>query len=223
MSTNIINLLIVDDHPFIIQGYQHAINSFTSKENYEFVISQADSCKTGYEIIMNAEKPFDVVLLDLNMPAYPEKNILSGEDLAFLAREKNPECRLMMLTMSNDMDKVLSLIDTVNPNGLVIKIDLDHKEMMRGFEKVMRSLYYYSNSVIKLLRVKQYEGYDFDQYDKELLIQMSNGIKPRYLSKYVPLTVENVEKRLLDMYLLFKIDTFKYTDLLVKVKKKGLI
>lgn len=221
--SNIVNLLIVDDHPFIIQGYKHAINSFISKEKYEFVISQADSCKTGYEIIMNAQNPFDVVLLDLNMPAYPEKNILSGEDLAFLAREKNPDCRLMMLTMSNDMDKVLSLIDSVNPNGLVIKIDLDHKEMMRGFEKVMRNLYYYSNSVIKLLRVKQYDDYDFDQYDKELLIQMSNGIKPRYLSKYVPLTVENVEKRLLDMYLLFKIDTFKYTDLLIKVKKKGLI
>jgi DNA-binding NarL/FixJ family response regulator len=221
--SNSINLLIVDDHPFIIQGYKHAINSFTSKENYQFVISQADSCKTGYEILLNAEKPFDVVLLDLNMPAYPEKNILSGEDLAFLAREKNPECRLMMLTMSNDMEKVLSLIDTINPNGLVIKIDLDHKEMMRGFEKVMRSLYYYSNSVINLLKTKPWENYDFDNYDKELLTQMENGIKPRYLSKYVPLTVENVEKRLLNMYLFFKIDTFKYTDLVEKVKIKGLI
>jgi DNA-binding NarL/FixJ family response regulator len=222
MPTNI-KILIVDDHAQIISGYKLAINAFRAKEEYIFDYHDALNCKQGYEAIMNADIPFDMVLLDLNMPPYPEKNIFTGEDLALLAREKNPECRLMMLTMSNDMEKVLSLIDTVNPNGLVIKIDLDHKELMRGLEKVMRNLYYYSNSVIKLLRTKPWEKYDFDNYDKELLIQMENGIKPRYLSKCVPLTIEMVEKRLLNMYLFFKIDTYKYTDLLEKVKKKGMI
>lgn len=221
--SNIINLLIVDDHPFIIEGYKHGINAYKSKEEYKFNISQAKNCETGYEAIMNAEVPFDVVFLDLNMPAYEEKNILSGEDLALLIQKQMPDARLIMLTMTNDMEKVLSLIDTVNPNGLAIKNDLGHKELLLGFDKVMKNLYYYSDSVVKLLSKPQYEGYDFDQFDKEILTQISKGIKPRYLLKYVPLTSEVVINRRKNLFKVLGVKTDLDQDLLDKARKKGLL
>ena len=37
------NILIVDDHPFIIQGYKNAITRY-KPESFEFLISQANDC-----------------------------------------------------------------------------------------------------------------------------------------------------------------------------------
>ena len=44
-----INVLIVDDHPFIIQGYKNVIKLFPDK-NIEFTFYEAIDCKTGYEL-----------------------------------------------------------------------------------------------------------------------------------------------------------------------------
>ena len=69
------NILIVDDHPFIIQGYKNAITRYRPTE-YEFLIDQAKDCQSGYEVIVNPESPsFDIAFLDISMPAYVEKGI----------------------------------------------------------------------------------------------------------------------------------------------------
>ena len=41
------NILIVDDHPFIIEGYKNAITRYNPKK-YDFDISQAYDCKSAY-------------------------------------------------------------------------------------------------------------------------------------------------------------------------------
>ncbi len=46
------NVLIVDDHPFIIEGYKNGITRYNPNE-YEFSISQAIDCKSAYDIITN--------------------------------------------------------------------------------------------------------------------------------------------------------------------------
>ena len=87
------NILIVDDHPFIIQGYKNAITRYRPTE-YEFLIDQAKDCQSGYEVIVNPESPsFDIAFLDISMPAYVEKGILSGEDLAVVIADEveNPK------------------------------------------------------------------------------------------------------------------------------------
>jgi YesN/AraC family two-component response regulator len=69
------NILIVDDHPFIIEGYKNAITRYDPGK-YEFFISQAKDCKSAYEIITDPVSPaFDIAFLDISMPAYDEKEI----------------------------------------------------------------------------------------------------------------------------------------------------
>ena len=43
------NILIVDDHPFIIEGYKNAITRYDPK-GYEFFILQANDCKSAYDL-----------------------------------------------------------------------------------------------------------------------------------------------------------------------------
>ena len=91
---NPIHILIVDDHPFIIQAYRNALDKY-SQQGYEFVVTQANNCKTGYESITEAKTPFDVAFFDISMPEYAEKGIYSGEDLAALIKTEMPECKIV--------------------------------------------------------------------------------------------------------------------------------
>ena len=45
-------ILIVDDHPFIIQAYKNALEKY-SQQGYEFEVIQANNCKSGYENIVD--------------------------------------------------------------------------------------------------------------------------------------------------------------------------
>jgi DNA-binding NarL/FixJ family response regulator len=58
------NILIVDDHPFIIEAYKNAIKKY-SLQGQEFIITQSGNCKAGYENIMQATEPFDIAFAHL--------------------------------------------------------------------------------------------------------------------------------------------------------------
>ena len=146
------NILIVDDHPFIIEGYKNAITRYNPEE-FEFLITQAKDCESAYNVITNPDAiVFDIAFLDISMPAYEEKRIYSGEDLAKLISEYMPNCKIILLTMYTELLKIKTIIKTINPNGLVIKNDLTFDELFFAFDKVIKNEMYYSQSVVKMLK-----------------------------------------------------------------------
>ena len=64
-----IKVLIVDDHPMIIEGYKNALLGINSDE-MTLQIDTADSCDDAYSKIKNAATgtPYDVVFLDIKLP-----------------------------------------------------------------------------------------------------------------------------------------------------------
>lgn len=145
---------MVDDHPFILQAYRNTLDRFKPDE-FEVVSSSADSGKTGYETIINSPHAFDVALLDISIPGYPEKKIESGLDLAFLLREKMPDCKVVLLTMHTEKMKFRYFSDTIKPDGLVIKNDLTFEELLFAFEKILDGEKYYSESVRNIIDMEQ--------------------------------------------------------------------
>ena len=64
--TNPTNILIVDDHPFIIEAYKNAISKYAG-EQFEFAITQAGDCKSGYDYIAGQYKRhFDIAFFDIS-------------------------------------------------------------------------------------------------------------------------------------------------------------
>jgi YesN/AraC family two-component response regulator len=52
-------ILIVDDHPFIIQGYKTLPG--TNQISMSFAIMEAKDCESAYHVIVNPETPaFDI-------------------------------------------------------------------------------------------------------------------------------------------------------------------
>ena len=146
----IIQLLMVDDHPFILQAYKTTLNGF-KKEEYEIVSTDAVSGKTGYDIIQNSEITFDVAFFDISIPPYPEKGIESGVDLALLLRKKTPSCKIFLLTMHSEKLQFKYFFDTVKPQGLVVKNDLTFEELIYAFEKVLNGGTYLSETVLQMM------------------------------------------------------------------------
>ncbi|MBC7606045.1 MAG: response regulator transcription factor [Burkholderiales bacterium] len=219
-----INILIVDDHPFIIEAYKNAIKGYNSKGAYEFTITQAKDCKTGYEAITAPGiEPFGIAFFDLSMPTYEEKGIFSGEDLALLVKKEMPNCKIILLTMHTELLKINTIIKNINPNGLVIKNDLTFDELLLAFDKILKDENYYSQTVVKLVSQTQYDNIEIDAFDKQILFHLSKGTKTKDIPQYVPLSLSAVEKRKLNLKETLEIKGGSDIDLIREAKNKGLL
>nr|WP_315151829.1 response regulator [uncultured Flavobacterium sp.] len=217
------NILIVDDHPFIIDGYKNAITRY-KPEFYEYSFTQGKDCMTGYNIITNPETtPFDVAFLDISMPVYEEKGIHSGEDLAKLIMEYMPHCKIILLTMYAELLKIKNIIDTINPAGLVIKNDLTFDELLFGFDIVLKDEIYYSHSVIKMANQNNKDIDGIDQFDKLILFHISKGTKTKDITQYIPISLHAIEQRKVNLKVLFKIEDGSDVDLIKEAKLRGII
>ena len=194
------NILIVDDHPFIIEGYKNAINSYPA-EGLNFKITAAKDCKSGYDAIMNAvDTPFSVALLDFSMPAYIEKNIATGEDLALLIRKEMPNCKIALLTMHTELLKISAIVEDLKPNALIIKNDLTFDELLIAFAAVMNDEFYYSTTVKATVKaVKEDYSLEIDSFDKQILFHLSKGTSELEIPRYVPLLLEAIQQRICNL------------------------
>ncbi len=220
--TNSMNILIVDDHPFIIQAYRNALDKY-SLQGYQFEVIQANNCKTGYESIMEAKVPFDVAMFDLSMPEYAEKGIYSGEDLAAVIKIEMPDCKIILLTMHTELLKINNIIKNINPGGLIIKNDLTFDELIFAFDKIIKNESYYSQTVIKLVGQAQYNNIELDAFDKQILFHLSKGVKTKDLPQYIPLSLSAIEKRKLNIREILEVKGGSDIDLINEAKEKGVI
>lgn len=218
------NILIVDDHPFIIDGYKNAITRY-KPETYEYSFTQGKDCQSGYDIISNPDtKSFDIAFLDISMPPYEEKGIVSGEDLAALLMKKMPNCKIILLTMFTELLKIKNIIETINPAGLVIKNDLTFDELLFGFDLILKDEIYYSNSVRKMAgQAVGGELENIDQFDKLILFHLSKGTKIKDIPQYVPISLDAIENRKISLKELFQIEEGNDIDLVREAKNRGLI
>jgi DNA-binding NarL/FixJ family response regulator len=217
-----INVLIVDDHPFIIQGYKNVIKLFPNKD-IEFTFFEAIDCKSGYEAVVNAEVQYDIAFLDVSMPTYEEMNINTGEDIAKLLMKEMPECKIALLTMHSESLKVQSIIDEINPLGLVIKNDLGFESMILALTTILKGDIYYSDSVIKFLNNQQKEKVYVDVIDRQILLYLSKGINYDDIPLYITISSSSVKTRKENIKELLGIKGCSDDELAAIAKDRGML
>lgn len=215
------NILIVDDHPFIIQGYKNAITRYEPNQ-YEFSILEAKDCESAYHVITNPEVTFDIAFLDISMPSYEEKELYSGEDLAKLILEYMPDCKIIMLTMFTEFLKLKTLINKVNPKGLVIKNDLTFDELLHAFDKVIKDQVYYSKSILEMLESHD-NSIEIDLFDKQILFHLSKGTEIQDMPQFIPISLNAIESRKSSLKELLNVVGEEDLELVKAAKNKGLI
>ena len=125
--------------------------------------------------------------------------------------------------MFNDNFRIHSILKNVNPDGFLVKSDVNSTELLKAFNKIVENPPYYSQSVNQFLRNEIANRSVIDEIDRKILYHLSKGIQTKDLPEYVSLSINAIEKRKKALRTLFDIQTRNDTSLLQKAKEQGFI
>ena len=218
-----LNVLMVDDHPPIIEGYKAILSYNTFGYNINTVAAYC--CETAYLIITQKLKPiaFDIVFIDVTLPPFIEKNIESGEDLALLVKEHLPEAKIIMLTSHTESLVLFRILNECQPDGLLVKSDFLSDEFLLAFDTIVKGGKYYSTTVRNQKQELLSKGKTLDSYNRQIIILLSQGVKTKNFHEHINLSTSAIEKRKGAIKDYFGITKGTDEDILREARKQGLI
>jgi DNA-binding NarL/FixJ family response regulator len=219
-------VLIIDDHPIIADAYKSAFEYISlNNPKVNFEISIAINCDEAIEKIDNASKNkgIDIVFLDISLPQSTDGLFLSGEDLGVRIKKVLPACKIVVATTFNDNYRIQAILKNVNPDGFLIKNDVNKDELVFAIKTVLDESPYYSKSVLELFRKQASIDYKIDKIDRQLLYEMSIGTKMKDLPNIIPMSMAGLERRKKQLKKLFEVKDNDDRELILKAKEKGFI
>lgn len=219
-------VLLIDDHPIILEVYKMALkNAGLSIENTSFEIETAENSDIALQKIAIASKSdgFDIIFLDIKLPPSSDGKILSGEDIGVKINQLLPNSKIIISTTFNDNYRVQNILKNVNPEGFLIKNDIDTEELIEAIKTVIFDPPYYSKSVLKLLRKQISSDYLLDKIDRQLLHELSIGTKMKDLPNVIPMSIAGIERRKRQLKEMFNVQENEDSELILKAKEKGFI
>lgn len=123
-------LLVVEDSKMIRAN----IVEFLKADGFEDIYEAADGeqALTLYERAMFRNEPFDLIILDIQMPK------MNGVDYLYRMRKKDHKTRVLMLTTENDLPTVTTAIKA-GANGYVLKPFTAEFLLERIYKQIMKS------------------------------------------------------------------------------------
>jgi len=220
-----IRILMTDDHPMIIEGYQNTLLS-TKKDNQNIEIDIANNCDESVRFMDKAtdsDHPYDILFLDISLPPSTDGKMNSGEDLAKYARTVLPEAKIIILTMFNEPYRVQNILKTINPEGFLIKSDLTSSELSSAFQAILFRPPFYSGTVNSIIKKTITSDIVVDSINRKILHLLAQGIKTKSLIHHINLSMSAIEKRKKQLKILFSVGESNDESLLDEARKNGFI
>lgn len=191
------NLLLVDDHPITIDGY---VNILTTNKDHDTLIdfTTAYSCEEAYIKITKRyllQKTFDLAFLDISLPPYESRNIQNGVDLGALIRKYCPDCKIILLTMHSEPVLIHNAIKKINPEGFILKNDINAQSLLSAYLSIMQGQKFYSATISKVHYENTLKKLNFDAIDCQILELISKKIKTKDMTEHLNLSLSAIEKR----------------------------
>jgi DNA-binding NarL/FixJ family response regulator len=223
--TETIRILMIDDHPMIIEGYQNTLQ-FTKKKSQELDIDIANNCDEAINFMnksVQTNRQYNVLFIDISLPPSKDGSMNSGEDLAIYARKILPKARVIILTMFDESYRIHNIIQTINPEGFLIKSDLTSSELASAFQAVLHNPPFYSGTVNSHLRKTNESDIVIDEKNRKILYLLSQGAKNKSLASHLNISLSAIEKRKKQLKEIFLIDDGQDETLIKEARKKGFI
>lgn len=218
-----INILMVDDHPSMIEGYK-SILSF-NEMGYIINVIPAHNAETAYNLMTKADSiyEYDLLFFDLSIPPYPEKEIYSGKDLAAISRKYFPYGKVLILTSHAEAFLLHQIKNNIKPDGLLLKSDFTAEELLRAFEFIMRGEIYNSKTVLEVTKEVSKTKILLDSYNQQIMQLLAQGMKARSIASKLGLSLSAIDKRKAQIKQYFDVSTGGDEDIIREAKKQGFI
>lgn len=197
----------------------------TNHMDIKMKIESAGDCDTAREKIKNTwtENGWDLVFLDIRLPPSKDRRILSGEDLGEMIRQRHPLAKIIVATTFNDNYRIQNIFKSLNPEGFLIKNDMDTPELVEAILKIMQGGLHYTSTVANLLRKQMFTDINIDKIDRQILYELSLGTKMKDLPNFVPLSIAGIEKRKRILKQVFDVEDQGDKALILKARELGFI
>jgi DNA-binding NarL/FixJ family response regulator len=216
-----LQVLMVDDHPPIIEGYRSILahNPF----GYILNTTKAHSSEAAYNLLFEAKRSFDIVFLDMTLPPYSEKNINTGDDLVPIIRKQHPNAKILILTSHYESIVLFKIIKEHNPEGILIKSDFHAQDLIKAFDIIVKGGTYYTETVINQQKSWGEKNKVMDSYNRQILSLLAQGVKTKNFPDMLHLSKSAIDKRKAMIKQLLGIDKGNDEDILKEARKQGLI
>lgn len=193
-------ILIVDDHPLILQSLTNIINNSRIGE----VVATATTAKQCTDLI--ATRHFDLVLLDINLPDG------NGLDICKEIKGKYPQIKILAITSYNEFTIIHKMLEN-GASGYILKNSMP-EEVVEGIETVLNGETFLCHEVDVLMKKKIDQQIFLTPRETELLRLICDGHTNPEIAEKLFLGVETVNSYRKN--LLFKLNA-RNTAVLVKI------
>lgn len=218
----VFKVLMIDDHQPILEGYKSILtyNSF----GHQLETTTINSAEKAFEFIVSEELAFDFIFIDLTLPPFLEKNIVTGEDLIPIAKKHQPKAKLIVLTSHSESVLLFRIIKQYKPEGFLIKSDFQSEELNHAFNEIVNDRNYYSKTVEDLMNsIDPQKELLLDGYNRQILELLAQGIKTKNFPELLHLSQSAIDKRKATIKILLGIDKGNDEDILKAARILGLI
>ena len=219
-----LRILTVDDHEMRMMGYKYILERI----DFNGTSIQLDTAKSfdeGKEKIDLSLSGFgyDIIFLDVMLATYEEPDAKNGEDLGAYGRLKSPESKIVFMSSFSDSYRVNSILSNLDPEGYLVKSDINKESLTTMVHTVMTSPPFYSKGTLATIRKRLANDLPLDQLDKDIMHLLSLGVKTKDMTKTIPLSLAGIESRKRHIKSLFDIDKQNDQALLHQAKQRGFI
>lgn len=180
MTTPPIKVLLVDNHPLVLDGLKAILETYDHID----VVGTAASALSGLTVAV--EKRPAVVLMDINMPQ------INGIEALELFKEKLPSTRMLMLSM-HDSREYISTSVMHGASGYILK-DVATDEIIAAIEAVAGGGTYFSSGVYDVLMERNRDmAQALTSREQSVLLMIAEGKSNRDTAQTLEISERTVE------------------------------
>ena len=169
MTTQNINILMIDDHPMILEGYFETMRNLESQNaRYRFEIERAHSISQAVLALESSyeKRELHLVLLDIGLPGDNHPLYKTGVELGLAIRKQHSNAKIIVITSYDTYPLIRKVLDKLNPEGILLKGELDPDGLQFAILEVMGGAPYFTKTVRKFLTHAPLKPHVLDHYDK---------------------------------------------------------
>ncbi len=219
-----IRILAVDDHKMAVMGYKYILEDFNFEDFYLNVEIETEYEKAQERIVNAAARnPYDILFLDIQLFPRESKDPRTGMHLALWAKQVSPESKIVFMSSFSDTFRINSIISEVDPDGYMLKAEVDEHSLREMVTTVLFNPPYYTFSVLVAFRDHIANVYHPDRVDIAILYELSKGTKTPEMAKMLKLSQSTIDIRKRKMREKFKVQDKNDLALIDEARKRGFI
>jgi DNA-binding NarL/FixJ family response regulator len=219
-----LRILAIDDHEMTMLGYKFILERIVF-DDHNIIVDTATTFDAGKQKIEESLHSFkyDIIFLDVQLFPPNERQPYDGEDLGILARKLVPESKIVFMSSFSDNYRINSILKSVDPDGYMVKTDIDPKSLEQAVKTVITQPPYYSSKALVAIRKKMSNDITLDENDKKILYHLSIGTKTKDLEKHIELSSSSIENRKRHLKSLFGTEKENDLALILAAKNRGFV